>query len=190
MSSVGGLGLQSTRVGWKVHRLTMMQWSNLTKCGLYVNIVSPVVHTLLPSVLQRLDSCGIKIVLNCRYDLIVGPIIASQLSAFSSWGTENSQMVPNQENMEGDQPSSKPQSRTATIATTDMCAGALSWWNRTPFISFPGRSRNVSTHLYYFSKSWVTYIQCGLIWKEIMQLVDQEMLNLMHAEFYCCGTTP
>ena len=56
---------------------------------------------------------------------------------FSWWGTENSQMVPNQENLEGDQPV-QSQSRTAAIATTDWCAGALSWWNRTPFVSFPG----------------------------------------------------
>ena len=45
-------------VGWKVHRLTMMQWSNLTECGLFFNIVSPAgpaVHALLPLVLQRLD---------------------------------------------------------------------------------------------------------------------------------------
>ena len=48
-----------TRMGWKVHRLTMMQWSNLTDCGLIFNIVSPEVHTL-PSVLQRLDSGGIE----------------------------------------------------------------------------------------------------------------------------------
>ena len=51
----------------------MMQWSNLTKCGLFVNIVSPSVHTLLPLVWQHLDSCGIESlililekVLNCR----------------------------------------------------------------------------------------------------------------------------
>ena len=50
-----------------------MQWSNLTKCGLFVNIVSLAIHTLLPSVLQRSDSRGIKVlilslekVLNCR----------------------------------------------------------------------------------------------------------------------------
>ena len=54
--------LSYTRVGWKVHRLTMMQWSNLTKCGLYFNLVFPAVHTLLPSVLQRLDSRGIYMV--------------------------------------------------------------------------------------------------------------------------------
>ena len=34
----------NTRVGWKVDRLTMMQWSNLTKCGLFFQIVSPAVH--------------------------------------------------------------------------------------------------------------------------------------------------
>ena len=74
--------IPNTRVGWKVHRLTLMQWLNLTKCGLFLNIVSPAVHTLLPSVLQCLDSCGIEALilileklLNCRYDLIIGPIL-------------------------------------------------------------------------------------------------------------------
>ena len=52
------VGLYSIRAGWKVHRLTMMQWLNLTKCGLFFNIVSPAVHTLPPPELQRLDSCG------------------------------------------------------------------------------------------------------------------------------------
>ena len=100
-----------TRVGWKVHRLTMMQWSNLTKCGLFSNIVSPAVHTLLPSVLQRLDSCGIEAiililqkVLNCKSYLIIDLILLPSQVFFSYRGIENSQMVPNQENMEGDQP--------------------------------------------------------------------------------------
>ena len=97
-------------VGWKVCRLTMMQWSNLSKCGLFLNIVSPAGHTLLPLVLQCLDSCGIeaimilKKVLNCS--LQIWPHhqsdTASQPSVFSCWEIENSQMVPNQENMEGD----------------------------------------------------------------------------------------
>ena len=48
-----------TRVGCKVHRLNMMKWSNLTKCGLlFINIFSPAVHTILLSMLQRLDSRG------------------------------------------------------------------------------------------------------------------------------------
>ena len=32
----------------------------VTKCGLFFNIVSPVVHALLPSLLQCLDSLGIE----------------------------------------------------------------------------------------------------------------------------------
>ena len=68
----------------------MMQWSNLIKYGIFVNIVSPAVHTLLPSVLQHLDSCGIEAlililekVLNCRYNLIIGPILLpSQVGFF------------------------------------------------------------------------------------------------------------
>ena len=39
------------------------------------------------------------------HDLITGPVLLpSQVLCFSCWGTENSQMVPNQENMEADQP--------------------------------------------------------------------------------------
>ena len=60
----------------------MMQCLNLTKSGLFFNIVSPAVHTFLPSVLQRVDSRCIEAlililekVLNCRYDLIIGPIL-------------------------------------------------------------------------------------------------------------------
>ena len=45
--------------------------------------------------------------------------------------------------------SSKPQSRTAAIATTHLCAWALSWWNRTPIVSFPGHSRHVSNLLLF-----------------------------------------
>ena len=60
----------------------------------------------------------------------------SQSSVFLCWGTENSQMVPNQENI--NQLSAKLQSCTAAIATTDLCAGALSWWNIALFFSFPG----------------------------------------------------
>ena len=63
----GGGGLKSQ------YRLTMTQWSNLTKCGLFFNIVSPAVHTLLPSVLQHLDSRDVEAlililekVFNCR----------------------------------------------------------------------------------------------------------------------------
>ena len=85
-----------------------MQWLNLTKWGLFFNIVSPAVHTLLPAVLQRLDSHGIealililKKVVNCRPNHWSDT--ASQPSVFSCWGTENSQMVPNLEHLEGDQ---------------------------------------------------------------------------------------
>ena len=85
-----------TRVGWKVHRLTLMLWSNLTKCGLFFNIVSPAVHTFLPSVLQCLHSCGIGaliLILGKSPQLQIWPYYrsdpASQPNVFSCWGTEN-----------------------------------------------------------------------------------------------------
>ena len=46
---------------------------------------------------------------------------------------------------------------------------SLSWWNRTPFFSFPGGSRNVSSTTF---QSPELLIQCGSIWKETMQLVS------------------
>ena len=83
-------------------------WPNVV---LFCNIVSPAVHTLLPSVLQGLDSHGIEaliLILEKGPQLQIWPHHqsnnASQPSVFSLWGTENSQMVPFEENMEGDQP--------------------------------------------------------------------------------------
>ena len=72
--------------------------------------------------------------------------------------------------MEGDQPvQSHIVTHTAAIATTGLCAGALSWWNRTPFVSFPGRFRNVFSTTF---QSPELLIQCGFIWKDTMQLVS------------------
>ena len=116
------------------------------------------VHTLLPSVLQHLDSRGIealililKKILNCRMWPHHWSNTASQPSGFFlCWGTENSQIVPNQESMGGDQPV-----QSHIHSQQPLHAGALSWWNRTPFVSFPGHLRNVCSN--YFSKSWITY---------------------------------
>ena len=85
---------------------------------------------------QRLDSRGIALililekVLNCRYDLIIGPLLLiSQVIFVSCWGTENSQMVPNQENMEGDKPvqSYLYSHAKQPLQPQTLCAGALSW---------------------------------------------------------------
>ena len=101
-------------MGWEVHRLTMMQWSNLTKCGLfstYTRIVPPAVHTLLPSVLQSLDSRGIEALILilekssiAYYDLSSVRYCFPVKWGFFVLGTENSQMVPNQEDWELEQP--------------------------------------------------------------------------------------
>ena len=114
----------------------------------------------------RLDSRGIEANIMIRKKrsstAYMTPLVRYCFPAkrlFLCWGTENSQMIPNQANMEGDQPDSKAQSRTAA---TDLCAWALSWWNRIPVVSFPGRSRNVSSTNF---QSPDLLIQCGLIWK-------------------------
>ena len=70
------------------------------------------------------------------------------------------------------------QFKAIAIATTDLWVGALSWWNRTPLVSFPGRLRNVSSIT--FQSPEVLNIQCGFIWKETMQLVSGKV------EFNAC----
>ena len=91
---------------------------------------------------------------------------------FVMLGTENSQMVPNQENIEGDQPvQSHSHAQQPLQLQTCVNAGALSWWNR-KFVSFPGRLRNVSGTT--FQSPELQY-SVGVIWKE----TTQERLNLM-----------
>ena len=51
------------RVGQKVHSLTDTKYLNLTKLGLFFNIISSAVHTFLPSVLQCSDPSGIEVLL-------------------------------------------------------------------------------------------------------------------------------
>ena len=188
-------------------------------CTVFFNLlVSPAVHTLLPSVLQRLDSCCIVLSSHpdlwkrslSAHDFIIGSISTSQQGEnytgtpgyfapkmqkralenkkeplrnaidcnvkaclnksciFSQWDVKSvahenrnlsfgllrrqvfffqvgEQKVDGANSGEygGWSTSWKPQSRTAPIATTDLSAGALSWWNRSPYVGFLGHSQNV-----------------------------------------------
>ena len=66
-------------------------WPNVVY---FCNIVSHAVHIFLPSVLQRLDSRGIKrsswsserILIYCRYGLIIGPILLPSQVFLLCWG--------------------------------------------------------------------------------------------------------
>ena len=131
-----------------------MQWSNLTKCGLFFNIVSPAVHTLLPLVLELLDFRGVDPQKSPQVQIHCMTSSASQQSVFfSCWGTEYSQMVPKQENMDGDQPvqshSHAQQPLQPQTCVQEHCPGEVGL----PSSVF--RSRNVSSAT--FSKSWITY---------------------------------
>ena len=141
-----------------------MQRSNLTKCGLFFNIVCPAVHTPLPSVLQSLDSRGIEsliLILNCRYDLIIGPLLLLQQSWFFHVGEQKIIRWYQIRRIWRMINQFKSQSCTATIATTELCAGALFWWNRTSSvfqafwnvssIGFPAHFRHLSIQFHQFS---------------------------------------
>ena len=93
----------------------MMQWSNWTKLWFLFQQSLPCMRST--HFFHRCCSTWIHVVyiealililekvLNCRYDLIIDLILLpSQVLFFSCWGTENSQMVPNQAIMESDQP--------------------------------------------------------------------------------------
>ena len=49
-----------------------------------------------------------------------------------------------------------------------LCSSIVLVKNRTPFVSFPGRLRNVSSTTF---QSPDLLIQCGFIWKETMQIL-------------------
>ena len=152
--------------GWAEKFIGWLQWSNFTKCGFFFqHIVSPAVHTRLPSVLQRLDFRGYR---SSHPD----PRKSPQLQI---WPHHRSDTA------------SKPQSRTAAITITDLCARALSWWNRTPFVSFPDRLRNVCIVVLLRVLNYLTSV--GLSGRNQCSSY-QKRLNLMHAKFHSCGTTP
>ena len=101
------------------------------KSCLFFNIVSPAVHTLLPSVLQRLNSSGIEAPIliltknssTAEYDPIIHLILLPSQVPFYVGEQNISQMVQNQENMEGYQPiQNHSHAQQPWIATTDLCA--------------------------------------------------------------------
>ena len=123
-----------------------LQQSNMIKCGLFFNILylpcGPNTSSIGVAALgfpwytnSRTDP---RKVLNCRSDLIIdGPILLpSQVGFFFFfffWGGGGQKIVRwcQIKRISRVINSSKPQSRKAAIATTDLCAGALSWCNRT-----------------------------------------------------------
>ena len=57
-----------------------------------------------------------------------------------------------------------------------------SWWNKTPFVSFP-HSRNVSSTTTFQSPELLN--QCGFIWKETMQLASGKVeFNAWQVSFF------
>ena len=156
----------------------MMQWSNLTKCGLFFNIFFPAVHTLLPLVLQHLDSCGIEVlimilgkVLNCRYDLIIGLTLLPSRVFFHVGEQKTVRwcqirriwMVSNQFKDNHAQQPLQPQTcvkehRTGETRLLSSVFQAIS---------------EMSLNQYYFSNPELL-IQLGFIWKETMQFVSRK----------------
>ena len=114
-----------------------MQWSTLTKCGLFFNVVprrsshffhrccSAWIPWYRSSHLDPGKSHQLQIWPHHRSDT------ASQPSVFFILGNRNN--GAKSQEYGGLATSSKHMSCT-TIANTDLCAGAFSWWNRTPSV--------------------------------------------------------
>ena len=90
---------------------------------------------------------------------------------FSCWRTENSEMVPNQENTEGDQPvqSHSHAQHPLQPQTCVQKARSIVLVKQDSLRQFPRPIWNVSSTTF---QSPELLIQCGFIWKETMQLVS------------------
>ena len=100
---------------------------------------------------------------------------------FSCLGTDNSQMVPYQESMEGDQPvqshSHAQQPVQPQTCVQEHCPGETGL----PSSVFQA-VHEMSLVLLFSPEVLILY---GLIWKETMQLLSGKV-----AKIHCCGTTP
>lgn len=124
---------------------------NVTRWGWFFNIVLFAIHTFFSiSAVTfgshwrgRFQPVGQKShwqEIWCHQDCNTG----SQPRDFSCWGKDDSwgqirrlERLLNQ---------FKSQSWTAAFDTKISCAGTLSWWNKTPFISFPGQLVLIAFH--------------------------------------------
>ena len=128
--------------------------------------------THFPSVLQRLDSRGIEDlimilekVIKCKYHHRSDN--ASQQSVFSCWGTENISLVPNQENMEGDQPvqsHSHPQQPLQPQTSVKVYCSGETGLPSSVFQAVHERSLVLLELL----------IQCGFMWKNPVWVYVEE----------------
>ena len=151
------------------------------QCGLFVNIVSPGVHTLLPSVLQRLDSRGIEKLILILKKFSTADRTSSYVrycfpdkSFFHVWGQKivrwcqirRIQRVINQFKVTVTHSSHlQPQTCVHCTGETGLPSSVFRpFWN---FSSTTFQSPEV-------------LIQCGFIWKETMQLVSGKV------EFNAC----
>ena len=174
------------RVGWKVHRLTiMMQWSNFTKCDLFFNIVSLGFPWYRSSHPDPWKSTRLQIRPYPQSDT------ASQPSGgFSCWGTENSQMVPNQQNIEGDQPveshSHAQQPLQPQTCVQEHCPGETGL----PSSVFQA-AHKMSLVLLFKVLNYLSTCSVGLHVSGKKQCSKyRKRMNLMHATFHCCRSTP
>ena len=133
-----------TRVGWKTHLQAdyeQQQWSNST---IFFYIVSSAVHTLLPSVLQRLDSRGIETLILDSPQLQIWPHSRSDTSQLNVVVFHlGEQKIDGAKSGEygGWSTSLKPhvQSRTSVIVTTYFVQAHCPGETGLAFISFPDR---------------------------------------------------
>ena len=131
---------------------------NLKKV-VYFSALFPAVQTFLPSVLQRLAALGTyKLSSWSSKKSSTAELTSSSVRYcfpaifFLCWGTEISEMVPNQENMEGDQ---------NTVTDSNHCNHRLGCRSivlvkQNSLHNFPGRFE-ISLSSTIFKNSWITF---------------------------------
>ena len=137
---------------WPKSSYRLTQWSILTNCGLFFhNSIPCCPHTFsigvwIPAWYSSSHPDPRK-VLNCIITLSPVWYCFPAKCFFSCWGTENSQMVPTQENMEDDQPvqshSQPQQPLQPQTCVWDHCPGETGlrqfsrpFWNVSPILLF------------------------------------------------------
>ena len=174
-----------------------MQWLNLPICSLFFNIVSLACGPHTSSI--GVAAFGFLWYRSSHSDPWKNPQLqiwwsdtASLPSVFFSiLGNRKPSDYAKSGEYGGWSTSSEPQSHTAAIATTDLCADVL--MKQDSLCQF---SRLFCIVYSTTLQSPVLLIQCGIIWKETMQLVSGkvefnacQVALLWHNSFLCHGHT-
>ena len=170
---------QTTRVDWKVLRLTKKELCHSNETGHALNSTYPdtncIVFFQINPHWMSTNSWLWRVVLETfreRPGKLTKGVLFTMIIFFSCWGTENCWIVPNQENMEGDQPVKSHSHTQHPLQRSQTCAQEH-WTFQPTFVwvsvmwylldqqDYEIRKKNHHILLIYFSLSCIENYHCG-----------------------------